>query len=69
VCGGDGVRGGVDTVDVRLVDALDTHAILLDQPKGSFESLLFRVYILELVFCFSAFYALNLYHLVRLASN
>ena len=66
--GGDSgdVLGGAIAVDVRLMDVLYAHAILLNQAKGGFESLLLRMNIFELIFCFCTLDALNLHHLVRL---
>ena len=66
--GGDSgdVLGGAIAVDVRLMDVLYAHAILLNQAKSGFESLLFSVNIFELVFCFCTLDALNLHHLVCL---
>ena len=58
--------GGFDAIDLRLVYTFYTHAIFLNQAKSSFEGILLCVYIIELIFCFRAFDALNLYHLVRL---
>jgi hypothetical protein len=58
--------GGIDAIDVGLVYTFYTHAIFLNQAKGSFEGLLLCVHIFELILCFRAFDALNLYHLVRL---
>jgi hypothetical protein len=62
-----GVLGrDIDSIDVGLVYTFYAHAIFLDQAKGSFEGLLLCVHILELIFCFRAFDALNFNHLVRL---
>lgn len=58
--------GGIDAIDVGLLYTFYTHAVFLNQAKGSFEGLLLRVHILKLIFCFGTFDALNLYHLVRL---
>jgi len=65
--GSNGVLGrGVDAIDLGLVNNFYTHTIFLNQTKGRFERLLLCVHIYELIFCFCAFDALNLYHLVRL---
>jgi hypothetical protein len=60
------LAGDIHSIDVGLVYTFYTHAIFLNQAKGSFEGLLLCVHILELIFCFRAFDALNLYHLVCL---
>jgi len=66
VRGRDVLGGGIDAIDVGLVYTFYTHAIFLNQAKGSFEGILLCVDIFELIFCLRAFDALNLYHLVRL---
>jgi hypothetical protein len=64
--GGAVLGGDVDAVDVRMMYVLYTHAIFLNQAKGSFQSFLLCVHILELIFCFCALDAFNLYHFIRL---
>ena len=66
MCGGAVLRGSIDAIDVWLVYIFYTHTIFLDQAKGRFKGVLLCVHIFELIFCFCAFDAFNLYHLVRL---